>query len=80
MSRAPRHGHRLPQRDGGEEALVGCLAATSLIKGLGAGQKLPASVAEFNTDVDMFRMHPFPPPAAGWVLPYSACPWPHPWP
>jgi len=75
MSGAPRRGHWLPQRDGGEEALVGCLAATSLIRGLSAGQKLPASTAEFNTDVDIFRMHPFPPPAVGWVPPSSSgCP------
>ena len=75
MSGAPRRGYWLPQRDGGEEALVGCLAATSLIRGLSAGQKLPASTAEFNTDVDIFRMHPFPPPAVGWVPPSSSgCP------
>ena len=77
MSGAPRRGHWLPQRDGGEEALVGCLAATSLIRGLSAGQKLPASTAEFNTDVDIFRMHPFPPPAVGWLPPTrSGCPVP----
>lgn len=81
MSGAPRRGHWLPQRDGGEEALVGCLAATSLIRGLSAGQKLPASTAEFNTDVDIFRMHPFPPPAVGLVPPSSSgCTGSHPWP